>query len=76
MALAAGKLAPVLVRRLLLTASRIIQSPFGCLVDAGCLERPAHAYRTWHAAQLAQRLGYRGICVAEFGVAGGGSASV
>jgi hypothetical protein len=70
-ALAAGKLVPALVRRLLLTASRIIPLPFGFLVDVGCLERPAHAYCMWHAAQLAQRLGYSGICVAEFGVAGG-----
>jgi hypothetical protein len=53
--LAAGKLVPALVRRLLLTASRIIPVPFGFLVDVGCLERPAHAYCMWHAAQLAQR---------------------
>lgn len=53
MALAAGKLVPALVRRLVLTASRIIPVPFGFLVDVGCLERPAHAYCMWHAAQLA-----------------------
>lgn len=53
MALAAGKLVPAPVRRLVLTASRIFPVPFGFLVDVGCLERPAHAYCMWHAAQLA-----------------------
>jgi len=70
-ALSSGKLVQVIVRRILLAASRVVPLPFSFLVDTGCLERPAHAYCMWNAARLAQELGYREISVAEFGVAGG-----
>lgn len=70
-ALASGKLVYVTIRQMLMGVSRVIPLPFSFLVDSGCLERPAHAYCMWHAARLAQQLGYREISVAEFGVAGG-----
>jgi hypothetical protein len=70
-ALAAGTLTQTIVKRLLLLCSRIVPVSFGFLVEIGCLERPAHAYCMWHAARLAQRLGYTEISVAEFGVAYG-----
>jgi len=70
-ALAAGNLVQGTVRKTLRAASRVVPLPFSFLVDVGCLERPAHAYCMWHAAKLAQKLGYREISVAEFGVAGG-----
>jgi len=70
-AIASGDLIQAIVRKVLRILSRIIPIPFGFLVDVACLERPAHAYCMWHAARLAQKLGYREISVAEFGVAGG-----
>jgi hypothetical protein len=70
-ALASGKMLYTAVRRTLRAASGIVPLSFGFLVETGSLERPAHAYCMWHAAKLAQELGYREISVAEFGVAGG-----
>jgi hypothetical protein len=70
-ALASGTLLQATLLRMLREASRVLPFPFGFLVDCGCLERPAHAYCMWHAARLAQQLGYPEISVAEFGVAGG-----
>lgn len=70
-ALASGKLLYTAFRRALLAISRIFPLPFPLMVDAGALERPAHAYCMWHAAQLARELGCREISAAEFGVAGG-----
>jgi hypothetical protein len=71
LAITSGRLIQSLARRLLLTSSRILPISFEFLVEAACLERPAHAYCMWHAAKLAQKLGYKEISVAEFGVAGG-----
>lgn len=68
---AEGRLTQILMRRFMLMASRVVPISFQFLVEVGCLERPAHAYCIWHAAMLAQRLGYQEISVAEFGVAGG-----
>lgn len=40
-------------------------------IETAGFERPYYAYCVYHSAQLAKRLGYTEISVAEFGVAGG-----
>jgi hypothetical protein len=40
-------------------------------VRAGAFERPHYAYCVYHAARQGKKLGYPGISVIEFGVAGG-----
>ena len=70
-AAASGGLTRIAVRRSLRLFGQWGLVPFDLQVETGCLERPAHAYCLWHAADLARRLGYREISAIEFGVAGG-----
>jgi hypothetical protein len=69
--IAAGTVTQAVAKRSLRAAARVGLVPFDLLVDIGALDRPAHAYCLWHAADLARRLGHAEISAAEFGVAGG-----
>jgi hypothetical protein len=60
------------LRPLAVAASRRLRlGSFADRVRIGAFERPNYAYCVFHAADLARKLGYTKISVAEFGVAGG-----
>ncbi len=50
---------------------RFFELPLGTEVALNWTTRPSYAYCTYHAAELARRLGISRISVIEFGVAGG-----
>jgi hypothetical protein len=59
------------IRAMLRLYRRYFELPLGIEVALNWTARPSYAYCTYHAADLARRLGISRISVIEFGVAGG-----
>jgi len=59
------------IRLALKLYGRVVELPLEIEVALNWASRPSHAYCTYHAADLARRLGIQRISVIKFGVAGG-----
>jgi hypothetical protein len=68
---ASASLSGSAVRAMLRVYRRYFALPVETEVALNWTRRPSYAYCTYHAADLARRLGIRRISVIEFGVAGG-----